>query len=121
MSNNQLSSIIHLKSESELHQLISDKDVLVIIDCYADWCKPCIILGKQLNVLSIEWKKSYKKKIEVCKLNVENEDFAKFVTLNKIESLPTVLFVRGHDVVEKVVGCNIEKIKITVSKLLVNN
>ena len=120
MSNNQLSPIIHLKSESELYQLISDKNVLVVIDCYADWCKPCVILGKQLNVLSIEWKKS-KKNIEICKLNVENKDFAKFVTLNKIESLPTVLFVRGHDVVEKVVGCNIEKIKTTVSKLLVNN
>ena len=123
MSNKQSSQINvkHLKSESELLQLISDKDVLVVIDCYSEWCGPCRVLGEQLKKLVVEWKKSYGKNIEVCKLNVDESYFAKFVELNKIKSLPTVLFVRGDDVVGKVVGNDIVEIKTTVHNLLEKN
>lgn len=110
-------SIVHLKSENELIELISNENVLVVIDCYADWCGPCKMLDEKLKKLYVEWKKLYGDNIEVCKLNIDEESFSEFVELNKIQSLPTILFVRGDNVVEKVVGSNDKKIKEIVENL----
>ena len=111
-------SIIHLKSENNLRQVISNNNVLVIIDCYADWCGPCKLLDKHLKQMIDIWKNLYKDSIEICKLNVDDSNFSKFVKINNIQTLPTVLFVRGDDVVDKVIGYNIKKINETVENIM---
>lgn len=114
-------SIIHLKSEDELKQLVSDKGKLVLIDCFGTWCGPCKVLSKHLEPLSTEWKKAYGNNIDVCKLDVDEPSFSQFCTINDIQSLPTVLFVRGDDVLNKVIGCRVPEIVSTVKTLMSGN
>ena len=69
----------------------------------------------------MEWKKAYGDKIVVCKLDVDDEAFTTFCTINEIQSLPTVLFVRGDDVLNKVIGCRVPEIVSTVKNLMSEN
>ncbi|MBF6627374.1 MAG: thioredoxin [Proteiniphilum sp.] len=73
-------------------------DQLVIIDFWAEWCGPCKMVGPIIDQISEE----YKEKVTVGKLDVDNNDD----TTSKygIRNIPTVLFIKNGEVVDKVVG-----------------
>ncbi len=57
-----------------------------IVDFYADWCGPC----KRVAPIMEELAKEYAGKINIYKINVDNEkDLSSFF---KIESIPAILF-----------------------------
>ncbi len=70
----------------------------VVVDCYADWCGPCKMLGPIMEELAEE----YAGKLEIVKLNVDDEqDFAKEYG---VMSIPTVIAFNGNDIVKTNVG-----------------
>jgi thioredoxin 1 len=73
-------------------------DQLVIIDFWAEWCGPCKMVGPIIEQISEE----YKERVTVGKLDVDNNDD----TTSKygIRNIPTVLFIKNGEVVDKVVG-----------------
>ena len=73
-------------------------DKLTVIDFWAEWCGPCKALGPVIDQLSTE----YSGKVNIGKLDVDNnpEVSSKY----GIRSIPTILFVKGGQVVDKVVG-----------------
>ena len=69
-----------------------------VIDFWATWCGPCRMLAPIIAELA----KEYEGKIVVGKCDVEeNEDLAQEFA---IRNIPTVLFFRGGEIVDKVVG-----------------
>jgi thioredoxin 1 len=62
-------------------------DQPVIIDFYADWCRPCKMVAPILDDLS----KEYKGKIRIYKVNTDEQ--RELSTLFNITSIPAVLFV----------------------------
>ncbi len=62
-------------------------DKPVIIDFYADWCKPCKIISPYLDKIA----KDYEGKLIVYKINVDNE--RKLASVFQVQSIPSVLFV----------------------------
>lgn len=100
-------AILEIVSEDDIKKLIMDDTKLIIIDCYANWCKPCKILGKKLIELNEVFHKKYNDLFIIAKLNVDNENLSNFVNINNITSLPTVLYIRGDTVIDKTVGCDI--------------
>ena len=70
----------------------------LVIDFWAEWCTPCRAITPMMN----EFAREYEGRVNVGKCNVEdNDDLAvKF----KIRSVPTILFIRGGEVVDTVVG-----------------
>ncbi len=76
--------------------LASDK--LTVVDFWAEWCGPCRAIGPVIEELS----KEYDGKINVGKLNVDNNPE---VSMNYgITSIPAILFIKGGQVVDKLVG-----------------
>ncbi len=58
-----------------------------IIDFYADWCGPCRIVAPILEELAEE----YKGKIDIFKVNTENEQ--ELAAAFGIKSIPSLLFI----------------------------
>ncbi|MBS1593144.1 MAG: thioredoxin [Bacteroidetes bacterium] len=73
-------------------------DKLTVIDFWAEWCGPCKALGPVIEQLSTE----YAGKVNVGKLDVDSNPEVSMKY--GIRSIPTILFVKGGQVVDKVVG-----------------
>ncbi len=70
----------------------------LVVDFWATWCGPCRMVGPVISELA----EAYDGKITVGKCDVEeNEDLA--VEFG-IRNIPTILFFKGGQVVDKVVG-----------------
>lgn len=73
-------------------------DKLVLIDFWAEWCGPCKMVGPIIDELAEE----YKDKAVIGKVDVDNNDDA--TSKYGIRNIPTVLFIKNGEVVDKVVG-----------------
>ncbi len=62
-------------------------DLPVIIDFYADWCRPCRMIAPFMD----EFAKEYNGKIRVFKVNTDAEQ--ELAQLFQIRSIPAVMFV----------------------------
>lgn len=80
----------------ETDVLKSDK--LSVIDFWAEWCPPCKALGPVVDQLSVE----YAGKVNIGKLDVDNNPEVSMKY--GIRNIPVILFVKGGQVVDKVVG-----------------
>ncbi|MCQ2960292.1 MAG: thioredoxin [Bacteroidales bacterium] len=73
-------------------------DKLVVIDFWAEWCGPCQKISPVITALAEE----YEGKVVIGKCDVEEntEITSKF----SIRNIPTILFIRNNEVVDKLVG-----------------
>ncbi|HMK26925.1 MAG TPA: thioredoxin [Chitinophagaceae bacterium] len=77
---------------------VLDSDKLTVVDFWAEWCGPCRAIGPVIEELS----KEYAGKVNVGKVNVDNNPQ---VSMNYgITSIPAILFIKGGQVVDKLVG-----------------
>ena len=77
---------------------VMNSDMPVVIDFWAEWCGPCRMVGPIVDELATE----YEGRVKVCKCDIEqcDEAVAKF----GIRNIPTIIFVKGGQVVDKQVG-----------------
>ena len=73
-------------------------DKPAIIDMYADWCGPCRAVAPIMKELA----KEYEGKVAIGKLNVDDNDESP--ELYGIRNIPTVLFFKNGELVDKLVG-----------------
>lgn len=90
---------------SENFENLKNGDMPLVVDFWATWCGPCRMLAPIIEELS----KEYEGRITVGKCDVEeNEDLAAEFG---IRNIPTILFFKNGEVVDKVVGA-VAKAKI---------
>ena len=88
--------IKHISDYDEFHDSI--KEGLVLVDFFTTWCGPC----KKIAPLVEELAAQYEGQANIGKVNVEDEDdlASKF----GIRNIPTVLYIKNGEVVDKQVG-----------------
>ena len=83
---------------SENSESLKNGDQPLVVDFWATWCGPCRMVGPVISELAQE----YDGRIVVGKCDVEeNEDIAMEFG---IRNIPTILFFKGGQVVDKIVG-----------------
>ncbi|WP_025883617.1 thioredoxin [Porphyromonas uenonis] len=85
----------------------------MILDFWATWCGPCQMVGPMIDELAEE----FNGKIIVGKVNVdENSDLP---SQYGIRNIPTILFFKGGELVNKLVGAQSKaKLQEEAQKLL---
>ena len=89
------------------------KEGLVLIDFFAEWCMPCLMLSPVLEELS----EKFRGKIKFGKVNVgDNQILAqKF----RISSIPNLTLLKDGKVVDQIIGAlPLEKIEEKLNKYL---
>ena len=84
-------------TNSTFNELIAD-DKLVIVDFWATWCGPCRMISPILDELEEEMADQ----ITVVKVNVDDAD--EIAAQYRIMSIPTLLFFKNGQIVDKTVG-----------------
>ncbi|MDP4238403.1 MAG: thioredoxin [Bacteroidota bacterium] len=70
----------------------------VVIDFWAEWCGPCRMVGPLVEELA----KEYEGKVEIGKMNVD--DNIETPETYGIRNIPTILFFKDGQLVDKQVG-----------------
>jgi len=81
-----------------ISKVLEEKE-LTVLDFWAEWCGPCKMLGPVIDSLSLD---EENKDITIGKVNVDHNN----ISANKYEvrSIPTILFLKNGEVVDKMVG-----------------
>ena len=85
-------------NDANFEELVLQSDKPVLVDFWAEWCGPCRMVAPVVEELG----QDYAGKLVVTKLDVDSnpETAMKF----GIRNIPTILFFKGGEVVDKHVG-----------------
>ncbi len=86
-----------IATNTNFEELLQDGK-LVIVDFWATWCGPCRMLSPLLD----EVEEEMADKIQVVKVNVDDAD--EVAARYRIMNIPTLLFFKGGQLVDKTVG-----------------
>lgn len=89
-------------------------DMPVLVDLWGPKCGPCLALMPQVEELSRE----FEGKVKFCKLNVA--DNRKLVISLRVMGVPTLLFYKGGEIVDRLSGTDAvpDSIRTKAAKLV---
>lgn len=77
---------------------VLESDVPVIVDFWAQWCRPCIMLAPILE----ELEQDMAGKLKIAKVNVDEEGY--LANQFRVSSIPTVYLFENGKVKDQVIG-----------------
>ncbi len=77
---------------------VLESDIPVIVDFWAQWCRPCLMLAPVLEEISTD----LAGKVKVAKVNVDEEGY--LANQFKVSSIPTVYLFEDGKVKTQVIG-----------------
>lgn len=85
-------------TDANFEELVMNSDKPVMLDFWAVWCGPCRMIAPIVEEMSTE----YDGKAIIGKVDVDNNQ--EVAMKYGIRNIPTVLFIKGGEVVDKQVG-----------------
>lgn len=72
----------------------------LVIDFWATWCGPCRKIGPDVEALA----EQYADQVTIGKCDVEEQD--ELASMFGIRNIPTLVFIKNGEIVDKMVGAN---------------
>ncbi len=88
---------IHV-TDADFADVVKNSDQLAVVDFWAEWCGPCKMIGPIIDELATE----YEGKAKIVKVDVDNSPNT--AAEYGIRNIPTILFIKNGEVVDKQVG-----------------
>jgi len=85
-------------TDANFKETVADASQVVLVDFWAEWCGPCRMVGPVVEELSND----YAGKAVIGKLNVDHNP--QVSQQFGVRSIPTILFFKNGEVVDKQVG-----------------
>ena len=85
-------------TDSTFADVVHGNDKPVVVDFWAEWCKPCVMISKSLGELAEE----YGDRLVIAKIDADTNPEA--VRTYGVMSMPTLLVFRKGEVVGSMVG-----------------
>ena len=74
--------------------IAASHDVPILVDLWADWCMPCLVIAPKLKELIAQ----YEGRLKLAKLEVDAGENMKLAGKYKVRGFPTViLFINGEE------------------------
>lgn len=97
MDTNVVDAPVHV-TDADFEKDVLQSSLPVVVDFWAPWCGPCRMIAPSLEAIA----KDYAGKLIVAKVNTdENPEWA---IRYGVRGIPTLLFVKGGEIVDHVVG-----------------
>lgn len=92
-------------SVDEWSTKVMDEKTTIILDCYADWCKPCQKLTPVLETLT----RQYHGKFKLIKLNIDkNPQIAQGLN---VKSIPALFLISRGNMLDTMLGFDPQKLE----------
>jgi len=85
-------------TDTNFEQEVLKSDIPVLVDFWAVWCAPCLMVAPVVKEIA----KEYRDKLKVCKLNVD--EAPNTASRYGIMSIPTLAVFKDGEVVDRIVG-----------------
>jgi thioredoxin 1 len=86
-------------TDENFNEILSEGKPLVL-DFWAEWCGPCRMIGPVIDELASD----YEGRVIVGKVDIDSND--NIVSQFGIRNIPTVLFIKDKQIVDKQVGAS---------------
>jgi thioredoxin 1 len=90
-------SVIHL-DEATFDEVLRDSNVPLLVDFWATWCGPCRMIAPELEEIAEEQAEA----VRIVKVDVDNNP--ELSNRFGIRNIPTLLFFKGGELKDRVVG-----------------
>lgn len=80
--------------------LETSKEKTVLVDFWADWCSPCLVIAPVLEVIASE----YEDELVIAKLEVDDGENMKLAGRYQVRGFPTIMMFRDGKEVNRFSG-----------------
>lgn len=87
-------------SSDDFQKLVLNSDKPVIVDFWAQWCRPCVAMAPSLDQLSGE----FAGQLIIAKVNIEEGENEKLAEQLNVRGFPSLIFFHKGQEVKRVVG-----------------
>lgn len=85
-------------TDDDFDRVVKSSETLTMVDFWAEWCGPCKMIAPTVEELA----EQYDGRLKVVKLDVDSNQ--RTALEYSVRSIPSLLFFKGGQVVETVVG-----------------